>query len=80
MSPSSSAALSLKPSVEYLVLNLCALWKKQTTIRCRHLRDPGEHSALSVRFARPRATARFGVQLPGALPHRRAFVGREALR
>src|SRR2546425_1221088 len=29
--PSSRFALSLKPNVAYLVLNLCALWKKQTT-------------------------------------------------
>ena len=29
--PSSSFAASLKPSVAYLVLNFCALWKKQTT-------------------------------------------------
>src|SRR5690348_11396692 len=32
MLPSSSCALSLKPSVAYLVLNFCALWKKQTTL------------------------------------------------
>ena len=32
MWPSSSFALSLKPSVAYLVLNFCALWKKQTTL------------------------------------------------
>jgi hypothetical protein len=25
-------ALSLKPNVAYLVLNFCALWKKQTTL------------------------------------------------
>jgi hypothetical protein len=31
MWPSSRFALSLKPSVAYLVLNFCALWKKQTT-------------------------------------------------
>src|ERR687888_706560 len=31
MAPSSRFALALKPSVAYLVLNLCALWKKQTT-------------------------------------------------
>src|SRR5436309_2401325 len=30
--PSSRFALSLKPNVAYLVLNLCALWKKQTTL------------------------------------------------
>src|SRR5436309_9245600 len=30
--PSSRFALSLKPSVAYLVLNFCALWKKQTTL------------------------------------------------
>src|SRR5947207_709870 len=29
--PSSRFALSLKPNVAYLVLNFCALWKKQTT-------------------------------------------------
>src|SRR2546422_10376045 len=29
--PSSRFALSLKPNVAYLALNLCALWKKQTT-------------------------------------------------
>src|SRR2546425_4642801 len=29
--PSSRFALSLKPKVAYLALNLCALWKKQTT-------------------------------------------------
>src|SRR5215211_330657 len=31
MAPSSRFALSLKPNVAYLVLNFCALWKKQTT-------------------------------------------------
>src|SRR5215467_6223025 len=31
MWPSSRFALSLKPSVAYLVLNFCALWKKQMT-------------------------------------------------
>jgi hypothetical protein len=31
--PSSRFALSLKPSVAYLVLNFCELWKKQTTLR-----------------------------------------------
>src|ERR1043166_2443768 len=30
--PSSRFALSLKPNVAYLVLNFCALWKKQTTL------------------------------------------------
>jgi hypothetical protein len=30
--PSSRFAVSLKPSVAYLVLNFCALWKKQTTL------------------------------------------------
>src|SRR5712692_5828809 len=30
--PSSRFALSLKPSVAYLVLNFCAFWKKQTTL------------------------------------------------
>src|SRR6202521_31320 len=30
--PSSRFAASLKPNVEYLVLNFCALWKKQTTL------------------------------------------------
>src|SRR6516225_8786138 len=32
MAPSSRCALSLNPSVAYLVLNFCALWKKQTTL------------------------------------------------
>src|SRR5713226_1514400 len=32
MAPSSRFAVSLKPSVAYLVLNFCALWKKQTTL------------------------------------------------
>src|SRR5438477_5793975 len=32
MAPSSRLALSLKPNVAYLVLNFCALWKKQTTL------------------------------------------------
>src|SRR5206468_7007666 len=32
MAPSSRFAASLKPSVAYLVLNFCALWKKQTTL------------------------------------------------
>src|ERR671935_913999 len=32
MAPSSKFALSLKPSVAYLVLNFCPLWKKQTTL------------------------------------------------
>src|SRR5882757_10549096 len=32
MVPSSRFALSLKPSVAYLVLNFCPLWKKQTTL------------------------------------------------
>src|SRR6266581_3964208 len=30
--PSSRFAASLKPNVPYLVLNFCALWKKQTTL------------------------------------------------
>src|SRR5205085_8943870 len=30
--PSSRFAVSLKPKVAYLVLNFCALWKKQTTL------------------------------------------------
>src|SRR5687767_259605 len=32
MAPLSRFAASLKPSVAYLDLNLCALWKKQTTL------------------------------------------------
>src|SRR5882757_8524835 len=32
MVPLSRFALSLKPSVAYLVLNFCPLWKKQTTL------------------------------------------------
>src|SRR5438105_10598111 len=32
MVPWSRCALSLKPKVEYLVLNFCALWKKQMTL------------------------------------------------
>lgn len=32
MSPSSRLAVSLKPNVAYLALNLSALWKKQTTL------------------------------------------------
>src|ERR1700681_4727273 len=32
MVPSSRFALSLKPNVAYLVLNFCALWKKQRTL------------------------------------------------
>src|SRR6266571_3816033 len=32
IAPSSRFALSLKPSVAYLVLNFCAVWKKQTTL------------------------------------------------
>src|SRR5579864_5904547 len=32
MAPSSRFASSLKPNVAYLVLNLAALWKKQTTL------------------------------------------------
>src|SRR5438874_9843968 len=32
MAPSSRFALSLNPNVAYLVLNFCALWKKQTTL------------------------------------------------
>src|SRR3546814_9566538 len=32
MVPSSRFAVSLKPNVAYLDLNLCALWKKQTTL------------------------------------------------
>src|SRR3989344_1914406 len=31
MAPSSRFAVSLKPNVAYLALNLCALWKKQMT-------------------------------------------------
>src|SRR5947199_10238273 len=34
MEPSSRFALSLKPSVAYLVLNFCAAWKKQPTLPC----------------------------------------------
>src|SRR4030067_1303060 len=32
MAPSSRFASSLNPNVAYLALNLCALWKKQTTL------------------------------------------------
>src|SRR5205823_10039364 len=32
MAPLSRSAASLKPNVAYLVLNFCALWKKQTTL------------------------------------------------
>src|SRR5258708_13366883 len=32
MGPASRFALSLKPSIAYLDLNLCALWKKHTTL------------------------------------------------
>src|SRR5688500_4167546 len=32
MAPSSRFASSLQPNVAYLDLNLCALWKKQTTL------------------------------------------------
>ena len=32
IAPSSRFAGSLKPNVAYLVLNFCALWKKQTTL------------------------------------------------
>ena len=32
MAPLSRFAASLKPNVAYLVLNFCALWKKQTTL------------------------------------------------
>src|SRR5215813_13156613 len=32
MAPSSRFAVSLKPNVAYLVLNFCAVWKKQTTL------------------------------------------------
>src|SRR6266700_2772015 len=32
MAPSSRFAVSLKPNVAYLVLNFCALWKKQTIL------------------------------------------------
>src|SRR6266550_8003934 len=32
MAPLSRFALSLKPSIAYLDLNFCALWKKQTTL------------------------------------------------
>src|SRR5205807_10455189 len=32
MAPSSSFASCMKPNVAYLVLNFCALWKKQTTL------------------------------------------------
>ena len=32
MAPSSRFASCMKPSVAYLVLNFCALWKEQTTL------------------------------------------------
>jgi hypothetical protein len=32
MAPSSRSAWCMKPNVAYLVLNFCALWKKQTTL------------------------------------------------
>src|SRR6195256_6899532 len=32
MAPSSRFASCMKPNVAYLVLNFCALWKKQTTL------------------------------------------------
>ena len=47
MVPSSRFALSLKPSVAYLVLNFCALWKKQTS------RYPGAASDDVVAGGRP---------------------------
>lgn len=38
ISPSSTGAVSLNPSVPYLALNFCALWKKQTGRRGVHRR------------------------------------------
>jgi hypothetical protein len=67
MAPSSRFALSLKPNVAYLVLNFCALWKKQTTLPSLAYagipyHSPGERSgalALMTAWSRP-AMARSG--------------------
>jgi hypothetical protein len=45
MAPLSRFALSLKPNVAYLVLNFCALWKKQTTDPSR---EPSSRASLEV--------------------------------
>lgn len=48
MAPSSRFALSLKPSVEYLVLNFFASWKKQMTF-CRPSHMRASHTKVSVK-------------------------------
>src|SRR3990170_4713760 len=48
-------------------------------IRSLHLGDLREHGALPVHLVRARATARFRLQLLGALPHRGSFLVRESL-
>jgi hypothetical protein len=51
MAPLSRFAWSLKPNVAYLVLNFCALWKKQTTLpslATRASRTRGEMGGLAL--------------------------------
>jgi hypothetical protein len=96
MVPSSRFASSLKPSVAYLDLNLCALWKKQTTLpSLAYAGIPyqvfGQRSgalALTIDLREHVAfpgrlvlvRARFRLQLLGALLHRSSFLGGESRR
>ena len=49
MAPSSRFAVSLKPNVAYLDLNLCAGWRKQTTLAVLGVRGhPYQSSALEL--------------------------------
>src|SRR5438034_1211890 len=70
MAPSSRFAASLKPNVAYLVLNFCALWKKQTTlpslayagIPYQSLGERAGALALMIAWSRlPMARSGFGI-------------------
>src|SRR5437870_9258656 len=70
MAPSSRLASCMKPNVAYLVLNFCALWKKQTTlpslayagIPYQSLGDRAGALALMIAWSRsPRARSGAGI-------------------
>src|SRR5207244_913490 len=70
MAPSSRFASCMKPNVAYLVLNFCALWKKQTTLLSLAYAGIAYHSlgeragalALMIAWSRsPRARSGSGI-------------------
>ena len=81
MAPSSRFAASLKPDDAYLVMNLCALWKKQTTLpSMAYAGVPyqvlGERAgALALMMAWSRSAEG---RLKGTFPHTRAAVAPDA--